>query len=340
MRGSLHIAWRLRGFFKGRTWHFTTEEGKALDKIAVLIPCYNESKTIDKVIKDFKRALPEATIYVYDNNSSDGTDDIAKRAGAVVRYEYCQGKGNVIRRMFRDIDAECYIMTDGDDTYPAEAARKMVDMVLEKRADMVVGDRLSSTYFEENKRPFHNFGNSFVRKCINVLFHNNIRDIMTGYRAFSYEFVKTFPVLSKGFEIETEMSIHAVDKNMYVENVVIEYRDRPEGSESKLNTYSDGIKVLKTIARLYKNYKPLGFFGFIAAVLMIISILFFIPIAFIYLKTGLVPNFPTLIVSGFTAMAAIQSFFVGMILNTIVQKNRQDFEYQLIEAYNAKRSRL
>ena len=237
-----------------------------MDKIAVLIPCYNESKTIEKVVKDFKQVLPKATIYVYDNNSSDGTDEIARKAGAIVKYEYQQGKGNVIRRMFRDIDAECYIMTDGDDTYPAEFAPEMAKRVLEKKVDMVVGDRLSSTYFEENKRPFHNFGNSIVRKSINLLFKTDIKDIMTGYRAFSYQFVKTFPVLSKGFDIETEMSIHAADKNMFVDNVIIEYRDRPEGSESKLNTYSDGFKVLKTIARLYKNYKPMGFFGILSAV--------------------------------------------------------------------------
>ena len=231
-----------------------------MDKIAVLIPCYNESQTIEKVVRDWRRELPEAVIYVYDNNSTDHTDDIARAAGAVVRYEYQQGKGNVIRRMFREIDSQCYIMIDGDDTYPAEMGREMTDLVLERNVDMVVGDRLSSTYFEENKRPFHNFGNSLVRGTINKLFRSNIRDIMTGYRAFSYEFVKSFPVLSKGFEIETEMSIHAVDKNMNVANVIIEYRDRPEGSESKLNTYSDGFKVLKTIGRLYRNYKPMQFF--------------------------------------------------------------------------------
>ena len=248
-----------------------------MDKIAVLIPCYNESKTIEKVVTDFKKVLPEAVIYVYDNNSTDHTDEIARRAGAVVRYEYQQGKGNVIRRMFREIDAQCYIMADGDDTYPAEFAPSMVEKVLNKKVDMVVGDRLSSTYFTENKRPFHNFGNSLVRKCINIMFKTQINDIMTGYRAFSYQFVKSFPVLSKGFEIETEMSIHAVDKNMYIENEVIEYRDRPEGSESKLNTYSDGFRVLKTIAKLYRNYKPMAFFGLVAAVLLILGIGFFIP---------------------------------------------------------------
>lgn len=300
-----------------------------MDKIAVLIPCYNESKTIEKVVTDFKRVLPEATIYVYDNNSTDGTDEIARKAGAVVRYEHQQGKGNVIRRMFRDVDAECYIMTDGDDTYPAESAPEMIQKVLERNADMVVGDRLSSTYFTENKRPFHNFGNSLVRKSINLLFGTDIKDIMTGYRAFSYQFVKSFPVLSKGFEIETEMSIHAADKNMFVENVVIDYRDRPEGSVSKLNTYSDGFKVIKTIAKLYRNYKPMGFFGWIAFILALIAGLFFIPVWNVYYHTGMVPNFPTLIVSGFIMMAAILSFFSGTILQTICQKNRQDFEMRL-----------
>lgn len=300
-----------------------------MDKIAVLIPCYNESKTIGKVVTDFQKVLPEAVIYVYDNNSTDHTDEIARKAGAVVRYEYQQGKGNVIRRMFREIDAECYIMADGDDTYPAEFAPEMAEKVLNKKVDMVVGDRLSSTYFTENKRPFHNFGNSLVRKAINVMFKTEIKDIMTGYRAFSYQFVKSFPVLSKGFEIETEMSIHAVDKNMLLENVVIEYRDRPEGSESKLNTYSDGFKVLKTIGRLFKNYKPLNFFGLISAILMVLALIFFIPVFSIYLETGKVPNFPTLVVCGFVVLAAIQSLFAGMILQNIVQKNRQDFEMEL-----------
>lgn len=300
-----------------------------MDKIAVLIPCYNESQTIEKVVKDWKRELPDAVIYVYDNNSKDGTDEIAREAGAVVRYEYQQGKGNVIRRMFREIDAQCYIMIDGDDTYPAEMGREMVNKVLERNVDMVVGDRLSSTYFEENKRPFHNFGNSLVRGSINRLFRSNIRDIMTGYRAFSYEFVKSFPVLSKGFEIETEMSIHAVDKNMAVENIIIEYRDRPQGSESKLNTYSDGFKVLKTIGRLYKNYKPMQFFGMVSLLLFIIAACMFVPVLITYFEIGLVPNFPTLIVSGFMALAALQSLFSGMILSTIAERERQEFEFRL-----------
>lgn len=300
-----------------------------MDKIAVLIPCYNEEKTVAKVINDWKKELPEAKIYVYDNNSSDRTAELAKENGAIVRPEYRQGKGNVIRSMFRDIDAECYIMIDGDDTYPADYGRQMAELVLDKKVDMVVGDRLSSTYFEENKRPFHNFGNSLVRGTINRLFKSNIRDIMTGYRAFSFNFVKTFPVLSKGFEIETEMSIHAVDKNMLIENIIIDYRDRPEGSESKLNTYSDGLKVLKTIGRLYKNYKPLQFFSSLALLLIVIALALFISVLVKFVKTGLVPNFPTLIVSGFIALSAIVSFFAGMILSMIAEKNRQQFEFNL-----------
>lgn len=307
-----------------------------MDKIAVLVPCYNEGKTIEKVVTDFKRVLPEAVIYVYDNNSTDGTAEIAAKAGAVVRHEYYQGKGNVIRRMFQEVDAECYLMVDGDDTYPAESAREMADKVLERNVDMVVGDRLSSTYFEENKRPFHNFGNSIVRWGINTFFKNDIKDIMTGYRAFSYRFVKTFPVLSKGFEFETEMSIHAIDKNMFVENVVIDYRDRPEGSVSKLNTYSDGIKVIGTIVRLFQTYRPLAFFGTVAAILMVLAIGFFIPVWITYADTGMVPNFPTLIVCGFVALASIQSFFAGLILQTMYRKNRQDFEMQLHDCYARK----
>jgi glycosyltransferase involved in cell wall biosynthesis len=310
-----------------------------MDKIAVLIPCYNESQTVEKVVTDWKRALPEAVIYVYDNNSTDNTAELAKRAGAIVRHEYQQGKGNVIRRMFREIDAEVYLMVDGDDTYPSDCGAKMVDLVLKKGADMVVGDRLSSTYFTENKRPFHNFGNSIVRKAINVLFKSDIKDIMTGYRAFSYNFVKTFPVLSRGFEIETEMSIHAIDKNMQVENIVIEYRDRPEGSESKLNTYSDGLKVLKTILRLFRIYKPMAFFSVLAGILAILSTAFLIPVLVTYSMTGLVPNFPTLIVCGFVYMAAIISFFTGMLLSSNVQKNRQDFEMELIRCEERRKNR-
>ena len=305
-----------------------------MDKIAVLIPCFNESQTIKKVISDWKRELPEAVIYVYDNNSSDQTAEYAKEAGAIVRYEYQQGKGNVIRRMFREIDAQAYIMVDGDDTYPAEYGRRMVNYVLEKGADMVIGDRLSSTYFSENKRLFHNFGNTIVRKMINLLFRSDIKDIMTGYRAFSFNFVKTFPVLSKGFEIETEMSIHAIDKNMRMENEVIEYRDRPEGSMSKLNTYSDGIRVLKTILRLYRVYRPWRFYSMLSLLLAVISTCFFLPVFLDYLKTGEVLQFPTLIVCGFVYLASIISFFAGGILSSIVEKNRQDFEVNLIQCNN------
>lgn len=300
-----------------------------LDKIAVLIPCYNESKSIAKVISDMKRELPEATIYVYDNNSTDGTDKIAREAGAIVRYEHQQGKGNVIRSMFRDIDARCYLMVDGDDTYPAEYAREMCEKVLNDHTDMVVGDRLSSTYFTENKRPFHNFGNSLVRGSINWLFHSHIKDIMTGYRAMSYQFVKTFPVLSQNFEIETEMTIHAIDKNMQVDNVIIDYRDRPEGSESKLNTYSDGFKVLKTIIKMFRDYKPLQFFSSIAAVLILLAVIFFIPIFAKYLEYGVVTKIPSLIVIGFVVVTGIICLFSGIILTTLVRQHKQDFEFHL-----------
>ncbi|MBP5263592.1 MAG: glycosyltransferase [Lachnospiraceae bacterium] len=302
-----------------------------MDQIAVLIPCYNEEKTIGKVIDDLKAVLPNAVIYVYDNNSTDKTAAIAQEHGAVLRQEYQQGKGNVIRRMFREIDALAYLLVDGDDTYPAESAPEMVKLVLEKNIDMVIGDRLSSTYYSENKRPFHNFGNSFVRRSINTLFHSDVKDIMTGYRAFSYLFVKSFPVLSKGFEIETEMTIHCLDKNMSMANVVIEYRDRPDGSVSKLNTVSDGLKVIRIILSLYKNYRPLAFFGFFAAVLALISVIGMIPILIEYLETGLVPRFPTLITCGFIMVAALLSFFGGLQLQTIRQQNKQDFEYRLLD---------
>lgn len=307
------------------------------DQIAVLIPCYNEAKTIRKVVEDWKKELPEAAIYVYDNNSSDGTDKIAREAGAIVRYERQQGKGNVVRRMFQDIDALCYIMIDGDDTYPAEYGREMVKEVLENRVDMVIGDRLSSTYFQENKRPFHNFGNSLVRTCINSMFGADVKDIMTGYRAFSYRFVKTFPVLSKGFEIETEMTIHAVDKSMYVKNTVITYRDRPEGSESKLNTFQDGFKVLRTIIRMLRNYRPLRFFGFMSLFMMLLALILFVPVFGEYLATGLVPRIPTLIVSGFLVIAALISLFSGLILHMIAQKDKRDFEFHIYMAENERK---
>ena len=300
-----------------------------MDKIAVLIPCYNEEQTIGKVVRDVKEALPEAVVYVYDNNSKDRTIEVATKAGAIIRHEYKQGKGNVIRRMFREIDAQCYLMIDGDDTYPLDCAREMVNRVLEYHADMVVGDRLSSTYFTENKRPFHNFGNSLMRFGINTLFRSDIKDIMTGYRAFGYEFVKTFPVVSQGFEIETEMTIHAVNYHMQVDNVIVEYRDRPEGSESKLNTYSDGMRVIRKMLQLYRNYKPMQFFGILGGLLVIIAAILFLPILLEYFATGLVPRFPTLIVCGFMVLAAILSFFAGMILEVMCAKDRRDFEYRL-----------
>lgn len=310
-----------------------------MDKIAVLIPCFNEEKTIAKVVRDVKENLPEAVVYVYDNNSTDKTVELAKEAGAKIRYEFKQGKGNVIRRMFREIDARCYLMIDGDDTYPLNCAGEMVDKVLNRGADMVVGDRLSSTYFTENKRPFHNFGNSLMRTGINWLFHTDIKDIMTGYRAFSYEFVKTFPVFSKGFEIETEMTIHAVNYNMHVENVVVEYRDRPEGSVSKLNTYSDGFKVIRKMFQLYKNYRPARFFGTLCLILLLLAAGGMTPVFIEYIETGLVPKFPTLIVCGFVALAGIQSFFSGMILEVLAAKDRRDFEYRFVKISGEKRDK-
>lgn len=300
-----------------------------MKKVAVLIPCYNEEKTVQKVVEDYRRVLPQADIYVYDNNSTDRTAELAAQAGAIVKREYRQGKGNVIRSMFRQIDADCYLMIDGDDTYPAEPAPEMVRMILDGEADMVNGDRLSSTYFTENKRPFHNMGNRLVRGLINHLFHADVRDIMTGYRAFSRGFVKTFPVLSRGFEIETEMTIHAVDKNFLIREVPVDYRDRPEGSVSKLNTYSDGAKVLCTIFRLYKDYKPFAFFGTGALLFLILAAVLFLPVGIEFLRTGLVPRFPTLIVSVTLALCALLSFVAGVILDVVVKKHRQLFELML-----------
>lgn len=297
-----------------------------MTSIAVLIPCYNESKTIAKVVADYRAVLPEADIYVYDNNSTDHTDQIARQAGAIVRYERRQGKGNVIRTMFREIDADCYLMIDGDDTYPADAAAEMCRLILEEQVDMVIGDRLSATYFTENKRPFHNLGNSLVRGLINWLFDANVKDIMTGYRAFSRSFVKFFPVLSHGFEIETEMTIHALDKNLYLREIPVTYRDRPAGSESKLNTYRDGAKVLLTIARLFREYKPFAFFSSICLLFLLIAAIMFVPILIEYIQTGLVPRFPTLIVSGLLALLGFMFFFCGIVLDVVARKHRQLFE--------------
>ena len=297
-----------------------------MSKIAVLIPCYNESMTIAKVVADYRAALPEADIYVYDNNSKDGTDEIARGAGAIVRYEYRQGKGNVIRSMFRDIDADCYLMIDGDDTYPAENAREMCDLVLNKGVDMVVGDRLSSTYFTENKRPFHNMGNRSVRFLINRIFKSNVKDIMTGYRAFSRLFVKNFPVLSKGFEIETEMTIHALDKNFLIQEIPVTYRDRPEGSVSKLNTVRDGVKVLMTIFKLFSEYRPLRFFSFCSLLFFLLGGGFVIPVLVDYFRTGLVERFPTLFVCIGCFIVAMLLFMCGLILHNVTKKHRMLFE--------------
>ncbi len=305
-------------------------------KIAVLIPCYNESKTIAKVVKDYKKALPEAEIYVYDNNSTDKTGEIAKEAGAIVKKEYRQGKGNVVRSMFRDITADCYLMVDGDGTYPADSARKMCDLVLNDGIDMVIGDRLSSTYFKENKRRFHGFGNRLVRLLINLIFRSHIKDIMTGYRVLSYDFVKTCPVLSRGFEIETEMTIFALDKNFCIREMPVNYKDREEGSESKLNTVSDGIKVIMTIARLFEEYKPMMFFGIISFLLLLVALLLGIPVLVEYIETGMVPRFPTLIVAGFLMIAAILMLTCGIILQVVVRKQRETFEILLTESRTRK----
>ncbi|MDR2929008.1 MAG: glycosyltransferase family 2 protein [Cytophagaceae bacterium] len=300
-----------------------------MKNIAVIIPCYNEEQTIGKVVRDYKQALPEAAIYVYDNNSIDKTAEVAKQAGAIVRKEFRQGKGYVIRSMFRHINAECYLIIDGDDTYPAASARAMTELVLHREADMVIGDRLSSTYYTENKRRFHNLGNRLVKAMINRFFNSSVKDIMTGYRAFSYDFVKTFPVLSKGFEIETEMTIHALDKNFLIHEIAIDYKDRPEGSVSKLNTYRDGYKVLRTVFMLYKEYRPIAFFGWITLLLLLLSTLLVIPVVAEYFATGLVPRFPTLIVSGIIFICALQSLVCGLILDVVVKKHRQLFEMEL-----------
>ena len=299
-------------------------------KTAVLIPCYNEAMTIEKVVADFRRELPDATIYVYDNNSTDSTAEIARRAGAIVKREYRQGKGNVVRSMLRDIDADCYLMVDGDDTYPAESAREMCRLV-EDGADMVIGDRLSSTYFTENKRPFHNEGNRLVRFLINRIFQSDIHDIMTGYRALSRTFAKNFPIISRNFEIETEMTIHALDKNFLIRELKIDYRDRQEGSHSKLNTYLDGMKVVATVFMMFRDYRPLKFFSLISALLLLLAILMFIPVFIEYMQTGLVPRFPTLIVSGFIGIASLLTFFCGVVLEVMTKKHRQLYELMLLK---------
>ena len=300
-----------------------------MDKIAVLIPCWNEAKTIEKVVKGFLKALPDAKVYVYDNNSVDGSDKIAKKAGAIVRYEYKQGKGNVIRSMFRDIDAECYLMVDGDNTYSPRDAKKMCDLILSGRADMVIGDRLSGKYFKENKRRFHNFGNKLVRFAINKLFHTKINDIMTGYRAFNKRFVKGFPVLSKRFEIETEMTIHAVDKNYNYVEVPVDYQDREEGSVSKLNTFSDGMRVIKTIGVLFKEYKPFLFFGIFSFIFFVLAMIFGTSVVIEFYETGLVPRFPTLIVASIFLVISLLLFVTGIMLEVIAKKQKEVYEIMM-----------
>lgn len=303
-------------------------------RIAVLIPCYNEEVTIEKVVTDFRRELPRAGIYVYDNNSSDQTAQIARDAGAIVRHEPRQGKGNVVRQMFRDIEADCYLMVDGDDTYPADAAIKLCDPILRGEADMTVGDRLSNgTYAEENKRAFHGFGNDLVRTMIRWIYGYGFKDVMTGYRAFSRTFVKTFPVQSEGFQIETELSIHAVDRRWRILDVPIIYRDRPEGSTSKLNTISDGIKVMLTISSLFKNYRPFKFFNLVSLVLCIIGLIIGLPVISEYIQTGLVPRLPSaLLATGFIFLGAL-SFATGLILDTIAKNDRKQWEISVYEAY-------
>lgn len=300
-----------------------------MSRTAILIPCYNEECTIAKVISDFQRDMPWADIYVYDNNSTDNTAQIAKDCGAIVRHEYKQGKGNVVRSMFRDIEADCYIMVDGDDTYPSHNAPGLERAVLEGRADMAIGDRLSSTYFEENNRRFHNVGNMLVRDMINMIYGSKVHDIMTGMRAFSYDFVKSFPVLSKGFEIETEMTVFALDNNFKIYEEPIDYRDRPEGSVSKLNTYKDGIRVIKTIVSLFKDTKPLLFFSSVAAVIMVLALALFIPVLIEYFNTGLVPRMPSLMVSVGLMIFSLMSFNSGVTLSVLKRQERQGIERHL-----------
>ena len=301
-----------------------------MDSIAIIIPCYNEKKTIKKVVTDCKYYLPEAKVYVCDNNSIDGSDEIAKNVGADVYYERKQGKGNAVRTMLRQIDAKCYVIVDADDTYDLSNIKDMCDLVLNDNIDMVVGDRLSSTYFNENKRLFHNFGNKLVLYIINKFFDTNIRDVMTGFRCLSYEFAKTFPIVSKNFEIETEMTIHAVYHNMNIQNIIIGYKDRPKDSPSKLNTIKDGVKVIKMIFSLYKNYKPFYFFSFIAFVLFAVSTVFFTPVFIEFLNTKFVSKIPTVFVCGFVYIISFLSFFTGVILSTIADNEKKEFEHKLI----------
>lgn len=308
------------------------------DKVAVLIPCYNEAVTIGKVVDDFKRVLPDADIYVYDNNSKDDTAAIAEDHGAIVRTEPRQGKGNVVRQMFREIDADYYIMVDGDDTYPAEAAPRLLEPLMNDTADMTVGDRLSNgTYGEENDRAFHGFGNNLVRWLIKVIYGYAFDDVMTGYRAFNRIFVKTMPVLSEGFQIETELSIHAVDKRFRITDVPIDYRDRPEGSYSKLSTFGDGAKVLRAIASLFKDHKPMAFFGWLALILIVLGLIAGIPVIAEYFQTGLVPRFPTAILAIALVICGALSFTAGIILDTVAKTGRKQWELFTYQAYEEAR---
>lgn len=311
-------------------------------KVAVLIPCYNEEQTIGKVVTDFKKELPEADIYVYDNNSKDKTSEIAKESGAIVRHEYKQGKGNVVKSMFYDIDADIYVMVDGDDTYPAEFVHKLIKPVVDGQADMAIGDRLSNgTYQKENKRPFHEFGNNLVKKAINILFKTNLKDIMTGYRVFNKKFVKNMPVMSPKFEIETEMSLYALDKGFTIKEVPIDYRDRPEGSESKLNTVSDGIKVVKTIIKMFKDYKPLKFFTFMAVIICLIGLIIGAPVIIEFIKTRYITKVPSAVLAMGLVTLSVIIGQCGVILDTVVKNNKENYQlgllrYKQIENLNEK----
>ena len=303
-----------------------------MSKIAVLIPCYNEELTVEKVIKDFRRELPDADIYVYDNNSKDKTAEIAVKNGAILRHEYKQGKGNVVRTMFYEIDADLYVMVDGDDTYPAEFVHELIKPVEEGKADMCIGDRLSNgTYQKENKRPFHEFGNNLVKKSINVLFKTDLKDIMTGYRVFNKKFVKNMPVMTNKFEIETEMSLYALDKGFVIKEIPILYRDRPAGSVSKLNTVSDGLKVLKTIFKMYKDYKPLRFFSYIAIILFLIGLIVGLPVIIEFFKTKYITKVPSAILATGLVTLSVIIAQCGVILDTVVRLNRENYQLSLLK---------
>ncbi|WP_394218167.1 DPM/DPG synthase family glycosyltransferase [Halobacillus trueperi] len=299
-------------------------------RIAVLLPCYNEEQTIGQVIDEFREELPDADIYVYDNNSKDRTSEVARKHGAFVKKEMRQGKGHVVRSMFRDIEADYYVMADGDRTYPARFVHELLEPLKKGEANIVIGDRLSNgTYVEENKRQFHNFGNNLVRGLINFLYKSDLRDIMTGYRAFDRLFVKSMPVMSPGFEIETEMTIHTLDKRFSIKEIPIEYKDRPEGSESKLNTFSDGFKVLNKIFTLFKEYKPMLFFSFWSVVLLVLGLASGIPVIVEYFNTGFISKVPSAILAVGLVILAVLSFACGLILDTVASNFKKQFEWEL-----------